>query len=78
MFAFTAYFERVILRKRPYLTKWICIRVVERPLRIERQPDGRFRFWAIVDELGRRPVRVVTLPDRRTIHNAFLDRGFRS
>lgn len=75
--AFTAYFEREILRKRPYLTKDMCVRIVERPLRVETQPDGRVRFWAIVDELGRRPLRVVTLADRRTIHNAFLDRGFR-
>jgi hypothetical protein len=28
-------------------------------------------------ELGGRALRVVTLGDRQTIHNAFLDRGFR-
>lgn len=76
-YAFTGYFEREILRKRLYLTKEMCVRVVERPLWVEPQPDGRVRFWAIVDELGSRPLRVVTLADRRTIHNAFLDRGFR-
>lgn len=76
-FGFTAYFEDEVLPKRPYLTRELCIRVVKRPLKVEIQASGRVRFWAILDELGGRPVRVVTLSDRRTIHDAFLDRGFR-
>ena len=72
-FQFTAYFEREVLRKRTYLTKEECIRVVMNPLRAEPQTDGRVRFWA---ESGGRYLRVVTLPDRVTIHYAFLDRRF--
>lgn len=75
-YAFTLYFETEVLRKRPYLTREICIRVVEEPQKVEIQPDGRVRFWAILDQLGGRALRVVTLADRRTIHNAFIDRGF--
>jgi hypothetical protein len=43
----------------------------------ERQEDNRHRFWALIPELGNRYLRVVTLVDGLTIHNAFLDRRFR-
>jgi hypothetical protein len=76
-YRFTEYFEREVLRKRPYLRREWCIEVVERPVRVERQEGDRYRFWAPVPELGGRYLRVVTLADRTTIHNAFPDRGFR-
>jgi hypothetical protein len=75
-YQFTRYFEHEVLRKRPYLRKAICIRVVQSPLRVEPQEHNRFRFWAAVPELGGRYLRVVTLADKLTIHNAFLDRDF--
>ena len=75
-FRFTAYFEQNVLRKRPYLRREWCIAVVERPERVERQEDNRLRFWGRVPELGYRYLRVITLNDGRTIHNAFPDRGF--
>ena len=56
--------------------KW-CEGVVARPLRREVQSDGRIRFWAVVPELGGRVLRVVTLEDGETLHNAFLDRNFK-
>ena len=76
-YRFTEYFEQEVLRKRPYLQREWCIEVVERPVRVERQEDNRYRFWGAVPELGGRYLRVVTLDDRTTIHNAFPDRGFR-
>jgi hypothetical protein len=77
-YAFTEYFEKKVLAKRPYLTKEMCIRVLESPSREELQEDGeRVRFWAAVPELGGRYLRVVTLFDRKTIHNAFPDRNFK-
>jgi len=76
-YRFTDYFEREVLRKRPYLRREWCIAVVERPIREEPQEDNRVRFWAQVPELEGRYLRVVTLADRTTIHNAFPDRGFR-
>ena len=75
-FAFTLYFEQQVLRKRPYLQRAWCVAVVNAPRRVEQQPDGRSRFWGDVPELGDRVLRVVTLADRRTIHNAFPDRRF--
>lgn len=76
-YAFTTYFDREVLRKRPYLKKAWCIRVLENPLRVEKQENNRYRFWGTVDELEGRVLRVVTLKDKRTIHNAFPDRRFR-
>ena len=76
-YRFTDYFEREVLRKRPYLRREWCIAVVERPIREAPQEDNRVRFWAQVPELEGRYLRVVTLADRTTIHNAFPDRGFR-
>jgi hypothetical protein len=55
----------------------MCARVVKEPLRVEPQEQNRFRFWAVVPELEGRYLRVVTLADKETIHNAFLDRRFK-
>lgn len=76
-FRFTRYFENEVLRKRPYLVKEWCIQVVREPLRWEPQDGNRIRFWAACPELGGRYLRVITLGDRVTIHNAFPDRGFK-
>ena len=45
------------------------------PVRTEVQSDGRIRYWAFVEELGKY-LRVVTLEDGETIHNAMPDRRF--
>ena len=76
-YKFTAYFENEVLRKRRYLKREWCIKVVGNPIRVEVQSDNRVRFWGNVDELGGRVLRVITLADRVTIHNAFPDRGFK-
>lgn len=53
------------------------MRVVENPISAEEQEGNRFRFWGIVEELGGRVLRVVTLKDKKTIHNAFPDRSYK-
>lgn len=45
-------------------------------LYIEPQPDGRIRHWVFISEIGKY-LRVVTLEDGETIHNAFPDRNFK-
>ncbi len=42
----------------------------------EVQPDERIRHWIFIPELGKY-LRVVTLEDGETVHNAFPDRGFK-
>ena len=76
----TRYFAEQVLRKRPYLDLAWCLDVVSHPMRREVQPDGRIRHWgkiALPGEAKPRYLRVVTLEDGETIHNAFFDRGFR-
>jgi len=74
---FTQYF--LAMRQRPdrvdIRLEWIE-RVIEHPLRETIQEDGRIRCWALVPEAENRALRVVLLPDRETVHNAFFDRRF--
>ena len=75
----TRYFDEQVLRKRPYLDAASCRAVVSRPLRRSVQADGRVRYWGeAIDGRDRkaRILRVVTLEDGETIHNAFYDRDF--
>ena len=76
-YRFTDYFENEVLRKRPYIKKEWCIMIIENPIKVEPQESNRFRFWGVVDDLEGRVLRVVTLEDRKTIHNAFPDRGYK-
>lgn len=76
----TRYFRNTIIPRRPYVTVERCRAVIDDPVRREEQPDGRIRFWGEVDlndGTGGRIMRVVTLADG-TLHNAFIDRGFRN
>jgi hypothetical protein len=76
----TRYFQELVLRKRPYLSYEMCEAVRTAPLRRQVQEDGRIRFWGEVvigGEDAPRILRVVTLEDGETIHNAFVDRTFR-
>ena len=76
----TRYFAEQVLRKRPYLTLEVCQTVIENPLRVSTQVDERMRYWGKVilqNETEPRILRVITLADGVTIHNAFPDRNFR-
>jgi hypothetical protein len=72
----TPYFEEQVLRKRPYIQREWCELALSNPLRRETQPDGRIRHWIFVPDLGKY-LRVVTLNDGETVHNAFPDRNFK-
>lgn len=62
--------------RRPYLkAEWIE-QVLKNPVRTEVQPNGRIRYWAFIDELGKY-LRVVVESDDETVHNAFPDRRFK-
>ena len=72
----TRYFEEQTLRKRPYIMREWCLRVLTSPLAREVQDDGRIRLWGTIPEYGDRALRIVVLSDGETIHNAFFDRNF--
>lgn len=76
----TRYFTEQVLRKRPYLSVDLCRSVLANPIRRIVQQDGRIRHWGQVflqNETETRMLRVVTLEDGQTLHNAFIDRNFR-
>jgi len=73
----TGYFQSIRTRPDRAMIKdeWIQ-HVIKRPERENVQSDGRVRRWAKIDELEGRYLRVILLPDRETVHNAFFDRGY--
>ncbi|MGQ0444934.1 MAG: hypothetical protein ACT4O2_07380 [Beijerinckiaceae bacterium] len=76
----TRYFEEQVLRKRPYIERDWCVAVLAAFVRREARPDGRVRFWGpVVDPRDgkTRMLRVVTLLDGETVHNAFFDRDYK-
>jgi hypothetical protein len=77
-FPSTEYFQTV--RTRPdraiIRDEWI-LRVIDQPDRAAVQADGRVRLWAEIAEAGGRVLRVILLPDRVTVHNAFFDRSYK-
>ena len=75
-YRFTTYFEEEVLRQRPYIRRAWCVAVIENPVRVEQQRNGRLRFRGLVPGLERRNLRALTLDDRITIHNALPDRRF--
>jgi len=74
----TRYFQTV--RQRPdraMITDAWIERVIVSPEHETKQSDGRYRLWARIAEMDNRYLRVILLPDRETVHNAFFDRGFK-
>lgn len=71
----TEYFKRCVLGERPYIEIEWCESTVRDPDAREVQDDGRIRHWRFIPELGKH-LRVVTLEDGQTLHNAFPDRSF--
>jgi hypothetical protein len=73
----TNYFSYV--KKRPDRAliedKWI-LETITSPIRIVVQSDGRLRKWSYISE-EKKYLRVITLSDGETVHNAFFDRSFK-
>jgi hypothetical protein len=67
------------MKKRPDRSKiideWIEV-TINNPVRTEIQSDGRIRKWAKIESEGKY-LRVITLEDGKTVHNAFFDRNFK-
>ena len=74
---FTQYFLHI--RRRPDRAKirmeWIE-ETVKNPDYTEIQADERIRKWKKIEEENKF-LRVILLPDGKTIHNAFFDRSFK-
>ena len=72
----TDYFRNDVMVKRPYVkAEWIELAITTPVKREIQADDGRIRHWVWIEELSRY-LRVVTLEDGVTVHNAFPDRRF--
>ncbi len=79
IYKWTPYFKKVRqLRPDRALIKdnWIQS-VIDNPLHLEKQEDGRVRCWGHIEENNNKILRVVLLEDMKTVHNAFFDRRFK-
>ena len=61
--------DRAIIRD-----EWIQ-RVIDHRVKETIQKDGRIRRWAPIAEMDGKFLRVILLPDRETVHNAFFDQA---
>jgi hypothetical protein len=73
----TRYFAPTVMGRadRHWIDPADIARALAAPIRKERQPDGRCRYWAWIPRLSTY-IRVVTLADGETVHNVFKDRDF--
>ncbi len=73
----TQYFLHTIERpdRKQIKTEWIMM-ALEKPIHQKIQTDGRFQKWIWVEEV-QKYLRVITLTDGETVHNAFFDRNFK-
>jgi hypothetical protein len=76
-FRSTAYFQHTRVRPDRIVIRdeWIQ-RAIQTPIREQIQSDGRIRRWVRISEFENRVLRVILLPDAKTVHNAFFDRDF--
>ena len=74
----TRYFDFIRVRPDRQIIRMEWIEQVVREPEYETvQSDGRIRCWGRIEEAGGKVLRVILLPDRDTVHNAFFDRSFR-
>lgn len=72
----TRYFDDFASQKRPEIEReWIRY-VLANPVKVEKQPNNRLSYWSNIEEAEGRTLRVITLEDGETVHNAFFDRNF--
>ncbi|PSR15639.1 hypothetical protein C8255_22040 [filamentous cyanobacterium CCP3] len=72
----TPYFRNVVPLKHPEVKLEWVERVLANPIKQVVQADGRRVYWGNIPEKDGRALRVVTLEDGETVHNAFFDRNF--
>lgn len=72
---FSNHFLRDVLPKRPYLNEELLSEIINEPIKVEIQENGRQKIWGY-SQLYNKYIRVIVLEDNETIHTAFFDRDF--
>ena len=72
----TRYFNEFASQKLPEVQREWIERVLANPIKQEAQANDRISYWGNIEEAESRVLRVITLEDGETVHNAFFDRNF--
>jgi hypothetical protein len=72
----TSYFNEFASQKHPEVRREWIEQVLANPVRQEVQPNNRISYWGNIEAAEGRSLRVITLEDGETVHNAFFDRNF--
>jgi len=72
----TDYFNQFASQKHSEVQREWIERVLANPIKQQVQPNGRISYWGNISEVEGRALRVITLEDGETVHNAFFDRNF--
>ena len=72
----TRYFDNFASQKHPEVEQAWIARVLAKPIKVEQQSNQRIAYWGNIQEAENRVLRVITLEDGETVHNAFFDRNF--
>ena len=76
MFKTTGYFDNFAAQKHPDIQREWIQSVLTNPVRTEKQFNNRISYWGNISAAENRVLRVITLEDGTTVHNAFFDRNF--
>jgi hypothetical protein len=72
----TNYFNEFASQKHPEVRQEWIEYVLANPVKQEVQPNHRISYWGNIEAAEGRSLRVITLEDGETVHNAFFDRNF--
>jgi hypothetical protein len=72
----TNYFNEFASQKHSEIQREWIERVLANPVKQEVQTNNRVSYWGKIEEAEGRVLRVITLDDGETVHNAFFDRNF--
>ncbi len=72
----TRYFDEFASQKHPEVQREWIERVLANSIKQEVQSNNRISYWGNIEEAEGRVLRVITLEDGETVHNAFFDRNF--
>lgn len=72
----TNYFNEFASQKHPEVQREWIEQVLANPVKQEMQPNNRISYWGNIEAAEGRVLRVITLGDGETVHNAFFDRNF--
>ncbi len=72
----TNYFNNFASQKHSEIQPEWIERVLTNPVKKQVQTNNRICYWGNIEEAEGRVLRVITLEDGETVHNAFFDRNF--